>query len=370
MRACTGLAMLAAAFAVQPAGAKPSAVAILFNNLPPRASFARTPQPPAPDYRDDTSWIALPGRADASDIAPRGSSVVDEANVLADVFWVYPTVFMGGQRWNADVRDAALNTRIDASPMREQASVFTGCCRIYAPRYRQMVLGGYLRWSKSSEAATELAYGDVARAFDEFLRRQNGRPFIVAGHSQGSRLLRLLIERRIDGTPLARRMVAAYLPGHWIEAAWFDRLRTMTPCRSATDTGCVLTWSSYADGNDASAQRRRLGRNTFYRPEATGRDYVCINPLNWRADATPAPARANRGGWVHGPGARPAAPVPGVVAARCGDGALYVSPPTAPAFTKQLLPNGNFHNYDYNLVYMNVRANAAARVAAWQSQIR
>ena len=135
---------------------------------------------------------------------------------------------------------------------------------------------------------------------------------------------------------------------------------------AATDTGCVATWSSYADGNDASAQRRRLGRNTLYRPEATGRDYVCINPLNWRADETQAPARANLGGWLNGAGTRPLPPVPALVAARCGDGALYVTPPTDKRFTTQMLPNGNFHNYDYNLVYMNIRENAAARVAAWR----
>ena len=243
--------------------------------------------------------------------------------------------------------------------MREQASVFSGCCRLYAPRYRQMVLGGYLRVGASSRAATDLAYADVVRAFDHYLANDNkGRPFIIAGHSQGSRLARRLIEERIDGRPVARRMIAAYIPGHWIERAWFARLRSVRPCSAATDTGCVVTWSSWEEGRDAARSRRTLGRNTGDRAEATGRDYACTNPLTWSQSTAAAPASANLGGWVHGPRAGARTHPSRDSLAHAATTARCTSPrsPTR-AFTAKMLPNGNFHNYDINLFYMNIRAN-------------
>ena len=115
------------------------------------------------------NWIALPDMRDEADVTPPGVAAVDQTRTPVDVFFIYPTVLMSRTQWNADTRDAALNTKIAATTIRNQASVFNGCCAIYAPRYRQMTLGGYIKWSPNSVAATELAYGDVARAFRYFL---------------------------------------------------------------------------------------------------------------------------------------------------------------------------------------------------------
>ena len=361
------LAIVAAAVltgAALPTAPLAQSLKILMNNLPPRTPFERTPRPPAPDYTRAQAWAALPTRADGADVAPRGERPARAP--VADVFFVPPTTFLGGKRWNAAIDDAAVNARTDSTSLRSQASAFNACCAVYAPRYRQMVLGGYLRWSRNSQAASDLAYADVAAAFDHYLRTWNkGRPFIIAAHSQGSRHARRLIDERIDGRPVARRVVAAYLPGHWIERAWVRGLRDFHVCASPADTRCVASWSTYAEGNDASRQRRTLGRNTRYRPEAVGRDYVCTNPVSWTDDGETAPARANRGAWLYGDGKQPRAAQPRLVSVRCRDGAAYVSPPGDPAFTRDLLPNGNFHNYDYQLSYMNIRANAVERVAAF-----
>ena len=51
-----------------------------------------------------------------------------------------------------------------------------------------------------------------------------------------------------------------------------------------------------------------------------------------------------------------------MVSARCRDGSVYVSAPLRPNQDRQI-PFGNYHNFDYNLFYMNVRENAAARAA-------
>lgn len=343
------------------------ALKVMRNNKPPSGPFDAADAPPAPDYGRAASWVALPDTQDGADISPAGMTPIDQRRAPADVFFIYPTVFFSQTAWNADIADPAYRAQITALPIRSQASIFNGCCAIYAPHYRQMTLGGFVKWSASSEGAMDLAYRDVARAFDVFLARYNrGRPFIIAGHSQGSRLARRLIAERIDGTPLARRMVAAYLVGHWVEADWFSHLRTTRPCIGATDSGCLISWSTFAEGRDGAAQRRLLGSTSNYAPEKQRRPYVCINPLSWRADTVRVPKTRNRGGWMpgEGSGALPAV-TPDMVSARCKDGALYISKPPR-AYQDKVIPFGNYHNVDYNLFYANVRDNAIERVAAFR----
>ena len=90
------------------------------------------------------------------------------------------------------------------------------------------------------------------------------------------------------------------------------------------------------------------------------RSYSGINPLSWTTDGAVAPASTNQGAWLHGAGAIQ----PGLVSARYRDGAVYISPP-GKAYTDFMIPFGNFHNVDYNLFYMSVRANAQTRVDAF-----
>lgn len=341
------------------------ALKIARNNQPPKTPFAAMAPPPAPDYARRANWAALPDMQDQADVTPPGVTAGDQTRAPVDVFFVYPTVLMSREVWNADVDDTALNRKIEDTTLRGQASIFNGCCAVYAPRYRQMTLGGYIKWTPDSEKAVELAYGDVARAFRYFLAHYNkGRPFIIAGHSQGSRLLRLLIERKIDGKTIANRMVAAYLVGHWIEADWFKTLRTTRACTRAYDTGCVLTWSTYAERRDGSAQRRTIGAQSRYKPEQIRRAYVGINPLSWTADGATAPASMNLGAWLHGGGGIPRPIDRALVSARQRDGAVYISPP-GKAYTAYMIPFGNFHNVDYNLFYMNVRENVQTRIDAF-----
>ncbi|VVS96729.1 conserved exported hypothetical protein [Sphingomonas sp. EC-HK361] len=343
------------------------ALKISRNNQPPPFAFGTKPPPAPVDYARASSWAALPTTRDEADVSPLGVRPGDQTRAPAEVFFIYPTVLMSRTQWNADPRDAALNAKIDATTIRGQASAFNDCCAVYAPRYRQMTLGGYIRWSDGSARATELAYGDVARAFRQFLAWNKGRPFIIAGHSQGSRLGRLLIEREIAGKPIARRMVAAYLIGHWIEADWFRRLGGITPCQRGDDTGCVVTFSTFAQGRDGAAQRRFVAEQSHYAPEAIRRPYVGINPFTWTTSGAVSPKSADLGSWIHGPGAEPAVADVGLVTGRMKDGALYISPP-GKRYAALMIPFGNFHNVDYSIAYMNLRENAARRVAAFRGR--
>lgn len=341
------------------------AIKAVVNNQPPPFAFDPARAPPAPDYANLASWAALPELKDATDLTPAGVIAGDPKDAEVDVFFIYPTVFFSRDAWNADARDAEYRQKADVGPLRGQASVFNGCCRVYAPHYRQMTLGGYVKWSPNSVAATELAYSDVNRAFDEFLKRTKGRPFIIAGQSQGARLGRLLVERRIEGSNLRNRLVAAYLIGHWIESAWFDRPGALRACRSAIDTGCVIGWSTFAEGRNATSQRLTLGRTSNYAPEKIRRPYTCINPISWTTAPTRTVKSMHRGSWLHGPDAAPRPPEPGLITARCVDGAVYVSPPGQKIYQDFVIPFGNYHNLDMNMFYMDIRDNLPARIGAF-----
>src|SRR5262249_31599025 len=174
------------------------------------------------------------------------------------------------------VDDAGTNQRTDQRVIKNQASVFNLCCRVYAPRYRQMTFSGFLQPSADSAAALDLAYSDVKRAFEYFLAHDGKKgPFIIASHSQGSRHAKRLIEEMIDGTPLAKRMVAAYVIGTWIDADWFAKLKTVKPCETVTDTGCVVTWSSLLDGADGQMQRASFAERSGLPADMANRKFVC-----------------------------------------------------------------------------------------------
>ena len=332
----------------------------------PSEPFDAAKAPPAPDYADRAAWGALPDMQDATDVAPPGVAIADPAKAPADVFFIHPTTFFSNSAWNQPLDDAKTNARTDRGPLRAQASAFNGCCAVYAPRYRQFSFSAIFGYDASSRAAEDLAYSDVKRAFEYYIAHYNhGRPFIIASHSQGSRMAVRLIPELIDGTPLRQRFVAAYIVGNWIPERWFAKQKTIRPCERATDTGCVLTWSTL--GTDANADKQRadfVARNGFPAAMASER-FVCTNPLNWSRGPEAAPASENLGGWTPGRSDPPRPTDLHVVGARCDDGALFITDPGPLAYHLVVLPGSNYHNYDYQLFWMNVRKNAQDRVSAF-----
>jgi len=332
----------------------------------PGTAFDEIESPRAPDYGDASSWAALPDRLDASDVAPVGVRIVDPEKADADVFFIHPTTLLSSDYWNQDLSDTRTNAWTDAGPMHSQASAFNGCCRVYAPRYRQSGLSAQSIYSADSVKARALAYADIKRAFRYYMAHYNhGRPFIIASHSQGSRHSLNFIPEVIDNTPLVKQFVAAYTIGAWIPESWFSRMKDIKPCERGDDTGCVVTWSTLAEGADARAQRRGYGRRDGQPLGFADRGFVCINPLSWSRAPELAPASLNLGGWTRNGSMRPRPADPGLVSARCDNGAVFVSEPRAPGYRNGLLPGGNYHNYDYGLFYMNIRKNASDRVKAF-----
>ncbi len=159
----------------------------------------------APDYSRPDYWTPVTAM-------PQGVTQV-LAGQAVDVFWIHPTTTRSPTDFNHDPLEPQGLKWTDESAVQRQASAFAACCRIFAPRYRaattKAVFDPVMR-----DTAFALAYGDVERAFDWYLAHENkGRPFILAGHSQGAAHVASLLEKRIRGTALQRQMVAAYVIG-------------------------------------------------------------------------------------------------------------------------------------------------------------
>lgn len=314
-------------------------------NVKPATSFAETTPPAAPDYFNRDHWAALPDREDGADYTPQGLND-EQTNTNTDVFFVHPTTYLSNRGWNAPMGDESSGLWVDGSIMTGQASVFNGAARVYAPRYRQAQIYAFLALEDGGNDALELAYTDIEAAFDHYMTKYNdGRPFIIAGHSQGALLTRWLLERKITGTPLLNQMVAAYPIGYPMSAAELSKTLPDVPvCGSAAQTGCLVTWNTIGDG---------------YRPLEPTEGMVCVNPLTWTNDDTQGLFEDNQGALSK----KSESLMPAVADARCDNGMLYVSEIRTDIYDS--LPNmgkGNHHLLDYALYWSNLRENVIKRV--------
>jgi hypothetical protein len=210
------------------------------------------------NYGSDSAWLCLPGRADpcgaplattALNTNGYGSSgqVRSDEAAKVDCFYVYPTVS----------RDADLNSDIIPG-MEEKATAtvqlarFGTVCRTFAPIYRQVTATALPKAFAGEDLrpAFATAYGDVLNAWRQFLaNRNNGRPFVLIGHSQGSIHLLKLLQEEIDGKPVAKKMLSAILLGWAVEVPEGKRvggsLKSTPLCSKVGQTGCVITYMSF-----------------------------------------------------------------------------------------------------------------------------
>lgn len=324
------------------------------NYVPPKVDerFEDTAQPPAPDYSKDENWCALPWKKDMADSVPNTSIRDMQASAQVDVFFVHPTLYLEeveGRKyvWNADVNDSLMNRKVDGSSILNQASVFNGSCRVFAPRYRQAHITSFFTTDrKSGEASLKLAYGDVKAAFECYLKNyNNGRPFIIAGHSQGTRHAGMLLKEFVEGKDLQKQLVAAYVIGMPVPSDYFAQLPV---CDMPEKTGCFVTWATFQEG--------------YFPPNyTTYKGGVCVNPLSWKTDSIPVSRKMNLGGitWKF---SKVKTKING---AQVKDGILWVDKPHVPG--RMLIKMKNYHVADYNLFWFNIRENVRTRVESYFS---
>lgn len=229
-----------------------SALVVLLGVWVPTASADPSP----------TTWLCRPG-----DAGPCGGG--DDKPV--DCFYVYPTASLQ-QSVNADRSPSPELAAVAAL----QARPFGDVCNVWAPTYRQLTLRSLatLDGGTARDAALATAYTDVRAAWDDYLANHNdGRPVVLVGHSQGTRMLRNLLQD-IETTSARDRLVSALLIGATITD---DDFRTVAPCSAPGETGCFVAYSTYNRPRPADA---RYGGPTA----------VCTNPAALGSTA-PAPLR-------------------------------------------------------------------------------
>ena len=308
--------------------------------------------PAAPDYAKDSAWLCLPDRADicstpipTTALNPNGYGSTGPSPVAkappVDCFYVYPTVSTD-KGMNSDL----VVDRSEKLAAESQFARFASVCRPFTPIYRQMTLSAVAAFAAGAniDAAGAIAYADVLAAWRNYLRtRNNGRPFVLIGHSQGSLMLQQLIAREIETNPaVAARMKLAILPG-------FDLLVPVgklvggtfkkTPlCSREDQTGCVISWVSFREKNVPPKGA------IFGYSDIPGMTVGCVNP-----------ARPGAAGWVPFDSyfyARSTLPVPGGPVDWSSEG----PPPTAYLRSEGLV-SGQCVN-DGPRGYLSIRTNA------------
>ena len=219
-----------------------------------RAAIAQAPN----DYGDPATWLCRPDRADACSVdltttfigADGGLGIQGwEADPYApiDCFYVYPTVSQDPTA-NSDMEPGPGETGVVAT----QFARFSSVCRPFAPLYRQFTLAA-LRSRMSGgdmELDQDLGYGDIVDAWYHYLENDNeGRGVVLIGHSQGASTLTRLIAEHIDGRPAQDNVVSAILLGTNVlvpaGGGVGGSFRSMPLCRIESQTGCIVTYSTY-----------------------------------------------------------------------------------------------------------------------------
>ena len=295
------------------------------------------------DYADPDNWFAA-----------------KDTGKAVDVIFFYPTLFGKTGATAPEISD------IDDAGMREQVqtvadyqvSVFGEDCNIYIPFYRQ-VDAAYVLTLPSGDSEALMRYSasqDPARALDYYFEHfNNGKPFILAGHSQGSQILTMLLSDYMKEHPeYYKNMVAAYVIGYSVTDAFLQANPHLKFAEGANDTGVIISYNTEGPGN-------RGKWNAVVTPGA-----ISINPINWKRDDSYAAASENKGSLVPGgilEGLADARvdPERGVVICQTMDPAVYA----VPAPGDLLFGPESYHLHDYGFYYRNLQENIKVRIGAF-----
>ena len=206
-----------------------------------------------------------------------------------DCFYVYPTV-SSEQTDNADL---TVQPAEEAAALL-QASRFSQRCTVWAPMYRQATATALRTGAALRPSVAAVAFNSLLSAWKDYLAHDNhGRPIIFIGHSQGSAMLIKLLQTQIDPSPsLRKRMVSAIIlggnvqvPNGKVVGGSFQHIPT---CEAATQTGCVIAYSSFGSPPPANSFFGRAGRGVSLQSGQGGagsQQVACVNPVTFSARA-------------------------------------------------------------------------------------
>lgn len=335
---------------------------ILFKSLDPKVPFQIYTPPPAPDYARRDAWVLLP--TDTSKPAVNDPP--------ADVFFVHPTSYDGGHRWNARAGASAGEAFLQRIAIPNYAGPFLRAGRVFAPRYRQASLYAHSTQREDAREARAFPYQDVRDAFRYWLAHYDrGRPIIIVGVEQGGLLVDRLLREEVATNPALRaRLAGAYLIDIVVPRDRYGATAPIPACQGPVQTGCVVAWAEEpeADPDGAGVRVRRAlvwAADGSLQP-MQHRAALCVNPVLGAETDELAPARRNLGAanatgleW----GTRPAF-VPRQVSARCQAGILMTSTPKSGSLRRSGSWAERKKVKPFNLFYADIEADAQARTGA------
>lgn len=293
-------------------------------------------------YENKSNWAVYAGKN------VQGAHIAgDVGTQQADVFYVYPTLLTDKKdpRWNAPINDSIINANVLKWVVPYQAAAWATAGRLFVPYYRQNHYRAFFQpyLNQDGAAAKQLAYDDVKAAFEYYLEHENnGRPIILAGHSQGAIHLKKLLQELFDGTALQNQLVAAYLVGNRVKENEFN---TLKPLISPSATGGYVSWNSYKKGK-------------LPKYAAWYKDAVTTNPVTWDGSTTSSFSQ-HKGLMFYKQELFPTS-----LTVEVTDGLLWVSLPKVPkrflfSFVK------DYHRYDITFFWEDINQNAQQRVKSF-----
>ena len=304
------------------------------------------------DYSKKTNWYRIP-----------------EITKDVDTFYIYSTVFMGANEGDPDYATLDNAEMLDGIKIEHaiKSSVFEESTNLFIPLYRQSGLKHaaevFLKDGTIEAALIGTPYTDITTALDYYFENyNNGRPFVIAGHSQGSAILRLVLKKYFKEHPnYYQRMVAAYAIGYSITSDDLAANPHMKFATGESDTGVILSW--HAEGP------KNVEANGPIPNVAIRKNGISINPLNWKRDETYAPASMNLGSLVMDEnGATEIREIDADAQVNIARGTVVTNAKAIPNEMTELAGPQCYHQDDYSIFYNNIKDNVAKRIAAYKNQ--
>ena len=274
----------------------------------------------------------------------------------ADCFYICPTVYIAmGRDKNMPVNDPSVKPSFTGAA-NAQKGVYSDCCSMYVPLYRQASIEAYDLDPKESEQYFDIAYSDVENAFLYYIQNCNkGRPLVLAGFSQGSDMCIRLLKDHGNDPKVRKVLVACYAIGWRVTDEDVSKYPHLKTAQGEKDTGVIICYDCEAEDVTKS----------LVVPEGT--KTRSINPLNWKTDSTVADRSLNKGSVLND--GRQAAGLAGCYIDP-DRGTLKVTdvnkgdyPPGPSCFAA-----GEYHVYDVNFFYQNLKENVAVRLKAFKTE--
>ena len=278
-----------------------------------------------------------------------------------DLFYIYPTVSMEG--YGEEIAQITDEMKLSANVVfNKQGGILSGFTNVYVPYYRQRYLS--VAYHSNDELDIQLRRGepktDIFAALDYYFENyNNGRPFILASHSQGSGLLKIVLEEYMALHPeYYENMIVAYALGFSFTKEDYEKYPHLKPATGEFDTGIVVAWNT--EGPGATKDSFLILPNS-----------ILINPLNWKTDETPATVEENYGSLV-----KDDATQAFVMAEGCADatidlnrGALICTTQTDYISADCSMGDKSLHGHDWDYYAENIRRNAIKRTKEFLGEI-